>query len=75
MNPECALYNSLHITSVRMGKKCINPSVRLGSQSCQHFTGKLNNDFKNSQDITESCRRAIACRGAPPVETYLSEVD
>jgi hypothetical protein len=73
--PECALYQSLHIISVRMEAGCENPLVRLGSKTCEHFTGQSQEEYREPQDITGSCRRARACREALPVETYFPEAD
>ena len=77
--PECALYYSLHTIAVRMIPDCEEPTVQLGSQTCQHFQGEPRQEFESPKDITDQCRRAKEARKSGPIERYLpktiNEVD
>ncbi len=74
--PECALYAySLHTIAVRMSPVCEEPTVRLGSQTCQHFQGEPRQEFESPEDIIDQCRRAREARESGPVERYFPNSD
>ena len=60
-NVECNLVNSSAVNTVRMTVKCEIPKVRMGFNTCQHYLPKK---AIGALDVTNSCRRAVAARGA-----------
>ncbi len=72
-NPECALYLSVRRQSVRMVPACEIPMVQSGSQTCDHFFGTPQNIVNGARDVTNSCRRAVEARYAPPIEATFPE--
>ncbi len=64
-NVECKLVTSSAKDTVRMTNECEVVEVSLGFSACQHYLPRKVSDVP---DVTDSCRRTVAARGALSID-------